>query len=63
MVFEKILQMKILNINDSSQTCYARSYKIDLNHTYYFFDDIKDIDLNWLRIIKKCMKNTDAFVY
>ena len=37
--------------------------KINLNHTYYFFDDIKDIDLNWLRIIKKCMKNTDAFVY
>ena len=34
--------------------------KVNLNHTYYFFDDI---DLNLLSINKKCMKTTDAFVY
>ena len=37
--------------------------KINLNHNYYFFDDIKNIDPNLLSINKKCMKNTDAFVY
>ena len=37
--------------------------KIDLNYTYYFFDDIENIDLNLLSINKKCKKNTDAFVY
>ena len=37
--------------------------KVNLNHTYYFFDDIENIDLNLLSISKKCMKNTDAFVY
>ena len=36
---------------------------INLNHTYYFFDYIKNIDPNLLSINKKCMKNTDAFVY
>ena len=34
-----------------------------LNHTDYFFDDIGNIDLNLLSINKKCVKNTDAFVY
>ena len=37
--------------------------KINLNHSYYFFDDIKNIDLNLLTISKKCMKNTDAVIY
>ena len=37
--------------------------KINLNHICYFFDDIENIDLNLLSIDKKCMKNTDAFVY
>ena len=37
--------------------------KINLNYTYYFFDDIENIDLNLLSINKKCMKNTDAFVH
>ena len=37
--------------------------KINLNHTYYFFDDIENIDLNLLSINKKCMNNNDAFVY
>ena len=37
--------------------------KINLNPTYYFFDDIKDIDLNLLSINKKCIKNTDAVSY
>ena len=37
--------------------------KINLNHIDYFFDDIENIDLNLLSINKKCMKNTDAFVY
>ena len=37
--------------------------KINLNHSYYFFDDIKNIDLNLLTITKKCMKNTDAVIY
>ena len=32
--------------------------KINLNHTYYFFDDIKNIDPNLQSINKKCMKNT-----
>ena len=33
--------------------------KINLNHTCYFFDDIKIL----LGMNKTCMKNTDAFVY
>ena len=37
--------------------------KINLNHTYYFFDVIKNIDLNLLTINKKCMKNTNAVSY
>ena len=37
--------------------------KVSLNHTYYFFDDIENIDLSLLSINKKCMKNTDAFVH
>ena len=37
--------------------------KINLNHTYYFFDDIGNIDLNLLSIKKKCIKNTETFVY
>ena len=37
--------------------------KISLNHTYYFFDDIKNVNLNLLTINKKCMKNNDAVSY
>ena len=36
---------------------------VNLNHTYYFFDYVETIDLNLLSINKKCIKNTDAFVY
>ena len=37
--------------------------KIKLNHSYYFFDNIKTFDTNLLSIDKKCMKNTDAVIY
>ena len=37
--------------------------KNNVNHTYHFFDEIKNIDLNLLSISKKCMKNIGAFVY
>ena len=37
--------------------------KINLNHSYSFFNDIKNIDPNLLSIDKKCMKNTDAVIY
>ena len=37
--------------------------KINLDRTYYIFDDIENIDLNLLSINKKCMKYADAFVY
>ena len=38
--------------------------KFNLNHTYYFvFDDIKNIDPNLVSIEKKCIKNTNTFVY
>ena len=37
--------------------------KIDLNNSYCFFKDIKNIDPNLLSISKKCMKNTDAVIY
>ena len=37
--------------------------KINLNHSYYFFNDIKNIYPNSLSIDKKCMKNTDVVVY
>ena len=37
--------------------------KVNLNHTYYFSNDIKNIDLNLLSIDKTCMKNTDAVIY
>ena len=39
------------------------SEKVNLNHTYYFFENIKNIDPYLLSINKKCMKNTDAVVY
>ena len=42
---------------------YINLEKINLNHTYYFFKDIKNIDTNLLSIDKKCMKNTDAVNY
>ena len=45
---QKILQMPLLNINDNSKKCYKRP--LNLNHTYYFFKDIKNIDLNLLNI-------------
>ena len=37
--------------------------KTNLNHFYYFFNNIKNIDTNLLSIDKKCMKNTDAVMY
>ena len=37
--------------------------KINLNHTYYFFDDIKNIDLNLLNINKTYAKNANAVIY
>ena len=37
--------------------------KININHSYYFFDDIENIDPNLLSINKKCMKNTDGVIY
>ena len=37
--------------------------KINLNHTYNFFNDIRNIDPNLLRINKKCMKNTNAVMH
>ena len=37
--------------------------KVNLNHSYYFFDNIENIDPNFLSIDKKCMKNTDGFIY
>ena len=37
--------------------------KINLNHSYYFFNDIKNIFPNLLSIDKTCMKNTDAVIY
>ena len=36
--------------------------KIKLNYSYYFFDDIENIDPNLLRINKKFMKNTNALI-
>ena len=37
--------------------------KVSLNHSSYFFDDIKNIDPNLLSIDKMCMKNTDVVIY
>ena len=37
--------------------------KINLNHSYYFFKDIKNIDPNLLNISKTYAKNTDAVIY
>ena len=37
--------------------------KINLNYTYYFFNDIKNIDLNLLNINKTYAKNTNAVIY
>ena len=37
--------------------------KVNINHTYYFFENIKNIDPNLLSINKKCIKNTDVVVY
>ena len=37
--------------------------KINLNHPYYFFSDIKNVDPNLLSINKISYKNTDAVVY
>ena len=37
--------------------------KINLNHTYYFLKDIKNIDTNLLNINKTYAKNTDAVTY
>ena len=58
--------MLILNINDNSQKCYKGHItfeKVNLNHTYYFFNDIKNIDLNLLNINKTYAKNTDTVIY
>ena len=37
--------------------------KINLNRSYCFFNDIKNIDLNLLSLQKICMTNSDAVVY
>ena len=37
--------------------------KINLNHTYYVFNDIKNIDLNFLNVNKTYAKITEAFIY
>ena len=36
--------------------------KINLNTSYYLFNDIEDINLNLLTINKKFTKNTDVIV-
>ena len=42
---------------------HATFEKVNLNHFYYFFKDIKNIDLNLLNINKAYTKNTDAVIY
>ena len=37
--------------------------KIKVNCSYYFFDDIENIDPNLRSIDKKCVKNTDVVIY
>ena len=37
--------------------------KINLNPSYYLFNDIEDIDLNLLRINKNYIKNTDVVIH
>ena len=37
--------------------------KVNLNHSYYFFQDSKNIDLNLLNINKTYAKNTDVVIY
>ena len=37
--------------------------KMNLNNSYYFCENMKNIDQNLLSINKKRMKNTDAVVY
>ena len=37
--------------------------KVNLNHTYCFFKDIKNIDTNLLNINKTYAKNTDSAIY
>ena len=37
--------------------------KINLNHSYYFFKEIKNIDTNLLNINKTCAKSTDPVIY
>ena len=37
--------------------------KINLNPSYYLFNDIEDIDPNLLRINKNYIKNTDVVIH
>ena len=37
--------------------------KVNLYHSYYFFNDIEDIDPNLLNINKIYARNTDAVLY
>ena len=37
--------------------------KINLSHSYYFFDNTENIDPNLLSINKKCIRNTDDVIY
>ena len=37
--------------------------KINLNPSYYLFNDIEDIDPNFLRINKNYIKNTDVVIH
>ena len=43
--------------------CNITFEKASVNHTYYFFNDIKNIDLNLLNINKTYAKNTNAVIY
>ena len=43
--------------------CHITFEKANVNHTYYFFNDIKNIDLNLLNINKTYAKNTNAVIY
>ena len=47
--------MPITSINYNFQ-------KINLNPSFYLFNDTDDVDLNLLSIIKNCIRNTDVVI-
>ena len=53
-----MIALRYLNMDDR-----ITFEKINLNYTYYFLKNVKNIDLNLLNINKKCMKNTNAVIY